>query len=567
MIIVGKISLEDSNLLADLTSRQPVDYEDFVQYARQAAVSASERHPIGEFVCFLSFERAHLPLTNRTLPIYRDGSAAESEEVSWRLSYTVGGIAECSFRVSPYPQPEEEEFWRCFCTLLSYTLGTLATNEAMGVMLTTDIEVGVPNIDGLMRYAVRLIGENRIGGYNALYINIRNFGSVQKLPYMHGNRILALYCRKLTSMIQNDEMISRLGEDNFIALITVENTGSFLKQLQGVELDYFYDGETYTFNFGATVGVADLKGIQDVSEIMVRVTAAYQAARKGGIPVSFYDHSLHERILRSKFMLAMFSEALAGGEFLVYYQPKVETSNWRLIGAEALVRWKREGRLISPGEFIPAFEEDGCICELDFHVLREVCRFIGKVQEMGMEPVKISVNFSKKHLSNSNLAEDIAGMIDSFGVPRKYIEIEMTESRDFREVDVMQKLLQGLSELGLETSIDDFGTGYSSLSMLHRMNFDVLKIDRSFIPAGKIEDNGKDVVMLKSIVNLAKNMGMKTIAEGVETATQLSLLETVGCDMIQGFVFDRPLEEEAFLKRLADPEYYLCSLGGESTKA
>jgi len=255
--------------------------------------------------------------------------------------------------------------------------------------------------------------------------------------------------------------------------------------------------------------------------------------------------------------MAVFYKALSQREFVVYYQPKVNTYSKQLCGAEALVRWKLpDGSLRPPMEFIPVLEKNGSICKLDFYVLEETCRLLRFCKEEGIPEVAVSVNFSRKHLLNPGLVNDIVEIIDRYEISHELVEIEFTESEDFRDYAVMAKLIEDLKQQGIRTSIDDFGTGYSSLNMLKMTSIDTLKIDKSFIPVEEyLGSKSKECIMFEYIAKLAGELGFRTVSEGVETKEQYEYLSKVGCDIIQGYYFDRPLPEEVFLERLKNKQY------------
>jgi EAL domain-containing protein (putative c-di-GMP-specific phosphodiesterase class I) len=224
-----------------------------------------------------------------------------------------------------------------------------------------------------------------------------------------------------------------------------------------------------------------------------------------------------------------------------------------LVGAEALVRWVRDGKVISPGEFIPVIEQDGSVCKLDFYMLEHVCRDIRSWLSMGIEPVRISVNFSRKHLSNPNLSEDIMRVIEKYDVPVRYIEIEVTETTDEEEQGMLGAFMRKMREYKIATAIDDFGTGYSSFNILRSFPIDVLKIDKSFIDDESLTEN--DGIVLSNIVKMAKELKMDVITEGVENWEQVKFLQDIQCNVVQGFLFDRPMPPMDFEKKLRGKRY------------
>lgn len=234
----------------------------------------------------------------------------------------------------------------------------------------------------------------------------------------------------------------------------------------------------------------------------------------------------------------------------MYYQPKVELEKYQLMGAEALCRWMHEGELIPPDSFIPILEKSQAICDLDFYMLDHVCRDIKQWIKEGKEPVKVSVNLSRRHMNDPYLLKHILDIIDGRGIPHKYIEIELTETTTDVDFRILKGIVSGLKENDIYTSVDDFGTGFSSLNLLREAPWDVLKIDKSFLPD---ENNLKDnrSAMLKHIIGMSNDLGLSCIVEGVETIEQVRLLQKYDCYRAQGFYFDRPMTKEEFEKRLS----------------
>ncbi len=424
--------------------------------------------------------------------------------------------------------------------------------------IKTDLAVGIPNVSGFMEFAGMIFVQNRIDRYSAIYFNIHNFKYVNKiLPHIHADEVMKIYANRLVQELDRDEIVARLGGDNYVALIRSENTERFLKLISHMAITYYYEDEIKKFSFGATIGAAKLHDIENVGDIMLRTSIAYQVARQQEKnEVVYYSNDFYKDIMRQKEIIAGFQRGLEAKEFVVHYQPKVRAADKKICGAEALVRWNTDGKLIYPGDFIPILEKDGSVCRLDFYVLERTCELLRECMESGLALPRISINFSRKHIGNPDLTHEIIAVIDKHKVPHEFVEIELTESEDFRDYIVMAKLIDELKSQGISTSIDDFGTGYSSLNMLKMTSIDLLKIDKSFIPLEEDYPNKKkDCIMFENIANLAKALGYQVVVEGVETQKQFEYLREVGCDIIQGYYFDRPLEVEAFLQRIAQVGY------------
>lgn len=420
-------------------------------------------------------------------------------------------------------------------------------------IMNTDINTGVANQNSLMYYAVNLINNGRIGDYTGIFFNIHNFKYVNKVfDYSQGDVILRNYAHMVKSYLDSDEEIARLGGDNFVVICRNENASDFISKIKDVHMSHEFRSVKRELQLGVTAGIACLEGVDKPREVMARTSIAYQAARKTGAgSIVVYTKEIQKQLMDDQEILAAFPQALAVGEFVVYYQPKVRIADKSIYGAEALVRWVRDGQVVTPARFIPQFEREGSVCRLDYYMLEQVCGFLKSRLDKGLKIVPVSVNFSRRHLEEGDLVERITGTIDRFGIDRSYIEIELTESEDYQNYEIMSSVIGRLKERGISTSIDDFGTGFSSLNMIKKVDLDTIKIDKSLIPFDDVNNNKhQDIVMFSSIIDLIGRLGKKSVAEGVETTQQLDYLEKLGCDIVQGYVFDKPLPKDEFEQRL-----------------
>lgn len=420
-------------------------------------------------------------------------------------------------------------------------------------IMNTDINTGVANQNSLMYYAVNLINNGRIGDYTGIFFNIHNFKYVNKVfDYSQGDVIPRNYAHMVKSYLDSDEEIARLGGDNFVVICRNENASDFISKIKDVHMSHEFRSVKRELQLGVTAGIACLEGVDKPREVMARTSIAYQAARKTGAgSIVVYTKEIQKQLMDDQEILAAFPQALAAGEFVVYYQPKVRIADKSIYGAEALVRWVRDGQVVTPARFIPQFEREGSVCRLDYYMLEQVCGFLKSRLDKGLKIVPVSVNFSRRHLEEGDLVERITGTIDRFGIDRSYIEIELTESEDYQNYEIMSSVIGRLKERGISTSIDDFGTGFSSLNMIKKVDLDTIKIDKSLIPFDDVNNNKhQDIVMFSSIIDLIGRLGKKSVAEGVETTQQLDYLEKLGCDIVQGYVFDKPLPKDEFEQRL-----------------
>ena len=242
-------------------------------------------------------------------------------------------------------------------------------------------------------------------------------------------------------------------------------------------------------------------------------------------------------------------QAMHRRELKVYYQPKIDATTGRVKSAEALIRWVREdGDVILPQQFLPAMEQTGAVAMLDWYVVEHVCTFLDRLKALHIEPMPISVNFSRWHLHEEDMPKHLTEIVDSHGLDHRLIVVEITESAIAQEEELMRKTVTGLRENGFEFSIDDFGSGLSSLSLVADTSPDEIKIDRSLLKMNC--ESERERIILESIFLFANRLNIRTVAEGVETKEQYGFLRTCNCNLIQGFYFAHPMPEEDFVQYL-----------------
>lgn len=396
-----------------------------------------------------------------------------------------------------------------------------------------------------------LIRQGRIGEFGGVYFNLRHFSSIND----HFGRdcatnIMRLFIHGIQEKILYEECICRVGGDNFVVLFKKDSLNIIKNYLSGMPIT-FNDGETVTVT--TTAGYYMIpEATESATDVMDRISTAYQLAKSVyKRPFLFYDDEIMQHQTHVKEIEMMFPSAIENEEFKVFYQPKTQLNNYQLAGAEALCRWFRNGKVISPGEFIPVLEGSKAICTLDFYMLDHVCRDIRRWLDEGREAVKVSVNLSRLHLGDEDLLESILRIIDKYKVPHHFIEIELTETTTDVDNKELKKIVYGLREQDISTSVDDFGVGYSSLNLIREMPWNVLKIDKSFLPTQEEENNDPSKVkMLRHIITMSQDLGLECIVEGVETAEQVKLLKDCKCYLAQGFYFDRPLPVKEFEQKL-----------------
>lgn len=397
-----------------------------------------------------------------------------------------------------------------------------------------------------------LIRQGRIGEFGGVYFNIRHFSTINdRFGRDCATNIMKLFIHGIQEKILYEECVCRVGGDNFVVLFKKDNLNIIKNYLSGMPIT-FNDGEE-TVNVTTTAGYYMIpEATESATDVMDRISTAYQLAKSVyKRRFLFYDDEIMQHQTHVKEIEMMFPSAIENEEFKVFYQPKTQLNNYQLAGAEALCRWFRNGKVISPGEFIPVLEGSKAICTLDFYMLDHVCRDIRRWLDEGREAVKVSVNLSRLHLGDEDLLESILRIIDKYKVPHHFIEIELTETTTDVDYKELKKIVYGLREQDISTSVDDFGVGYSSLNLIREMPWNVLKIDKSFLPTQEEEDKDPSKVkMLRHIITMSQDLGLECIVEGVETAEQVKLLKDCKCYLAQGFYFDRPLPVKEFEQKL-----------------
>ncbi len=421
--------------------------------------------------------------------------------------------------------------------------------------LYKDYELGVYNLNYFIKLTNSYIQKKQIQNYAACRFNLKGFASVnEQVGRRNGTLAMKKFLYGLQQCLEEGDVISRVGGDNFILL--------FHKCLLDNVKDYLMGQEIHLEQYDEIVHISASSGFYMIPEdcvnatdIMDSISVAAKVAKNSADTsyIAFFDHHLLEKTKKDKKIEDMFEKALENKEFKVFYQPKVDLKDYFMVGAEALCRWFHDGKIVSPGDFIPVLEKSQAICKLDFYMLDMVCKDIRRWLDTGKQAVKVSVNLSRRHLRNPKVLENILEIVDNNRIPHEYIEIELTETTMDLDYDTMKQLVVGLRDNNISTSVDDFGTGYSSLNLLREAPWSVIKIDRSYLPDGKNYD-AKRMAMLKHIIALSADMGFECIVEGVETVEQLKLIKRNNCYLAQGFYFDKPLAVEEFETRLLDFE-------------
>ena len=420
-------------------------------------------------------------------------------------------------------------------------------------------ECGYPNFRAFLRTIDRLYEAGNLVGQVAIYYNLKHFSLINReIGRENADKAMWAYYQMLQAVLGEDGRISRLVGDYFLAIFPERLLEPVLLLLKGVPVVFDSVNEKRVL-LSASAGVfrfPDGFRMSSSNEVMdMLIPSLNLARREDNANVIFYSEEMTRLKVKQGNLQREFPGALKKGEFHVYYQPKVDVDTGEVIGAEALCRWLRDGKVIPPMEFIPVLEQNTDICELDFYMLDKTCQDIKRWIDEGRHVVRISVNFSRKHMLDPDLLEHIMEIVNRSGIPHDFVEIELTETTTDVEFRDLKRVVRGLQQAGISTSVDDFGMGYSSLNLIREIPWNVLKIDKCFLPADMEENESTTYLMYKHLVAMAQAIGLECITEGVETERQVKLLKENGCRIAQGFYYDKPLPVEEFEKRL-DQRFY-----------
>lgn len=391
--------------------------------------------------------------------------------------------------------------------------------------------------------------------YVLLNIDIDNFKYINDTHgYEYGDKVLIIVATALSKTFNIKETCARIGSDNFVILAKyrdsiLEDIREMLTNAIISELDMNVT-QTISYCIGAYLVEIDNLGYKSINSIMDKANIAHKVSKTRGISSTvWYNENLLKQLQMENSIYNYMYKALENEEFHMYLQPKFQISSLNVVSAEALVRWfSPELGFLSPDEFIPLFEKSGFIIELDFYMLKKACSFVKKTfMKKNQYTYPIAVNFSRVTIYQNSFYQRFLDTVKEYEIPFKYIEIEVTESA-FNEISQpVISILEELKKLGFLISMDDFGSGYSSLSILCSLSINGLKLDKSLLK--ETFNREKVYSIIQCIIEMSHRIGMSVVCEGIETKKDLEFLNTIKCDVGQGFYFSKPIEEKEFFNK------------------
>lgn len=410
-----------------------------------------------------------------------------------------------------------------------------------------DTVCGVYKRDYFYEHADNVLEENDKSLYTVLCIYVEHFKVMnERYSAQKCNTMLRELVDILYKHVPDCAVHGRLAADTFAFLVKKQTDDSWLNKLQeAVEQDFCYP-------VSVKYGVYDeIAGNLSMSKMCDRIMMSVESIQNHyGSNLVHYDEKVIEQARKRHFILENMEAALAGRQFKPYFQPKHSLHTDRTEGAEVLVRWihPQQG-FMNPGEFIPLFEENGFVTQMDFYIWEEACKALRSWKEEGLPAIPLSVNMSRKNFDVPGIVEKIEALVDTYELEHGLFHIEVTESAVSEDPGSVAKIVRELHDAGFVIELDDFGSGYSSIATLNELTLDVLKLDMSLV---RKDDPKVENSALKFAVMMGKMLGLKLVAEGVETEEQVERLRGMGCDYIQGFYYCRPLpqaEFEAYLQK------------------
>lgn len=456
------------------------------------------------------------------------------------------------FRMSVYKKVDDFGLAEKMIITFNDVHEDVLANDKLMYQATRDELTGLYNRAGFIQKATELIAQREAGYYVMTCIDIEKFKVINdQYGTKRGDEVLRKLADALVKLYGPDGGICcRVTADNFAIL--------FPKHLLGTpKLEQAYremitlDGAALPIKFSIGRCMVDDKSL-DVSAIYDRACMAKDTV-KGRFDrfIATYDETMRTRLLRQQEIIGQMNHALESGQFEVFIQPQFNHSNGMLCGAEALVRWRHpKDGLISPAEFIPLFERNGFVYEVDKYVWEQVCILLRKWLDMGLNPVPVSVNISRYDVFRDDLINVVTSLVKKYELPGDLLRLEITESAFSESTDQIIRVVQKFVELGFVVEIDDFGSGYSSLNTLKDVPAQIIKMDMRFLENDNNAQRGGSII--ESVVRMARWLGMTVIAEGVETIEQADYLCSIGCDYIQGYLYSRPVPVADYEKLFTD---------------
>ncbi len=413
---------------------------------------------------------------------------------------------------------------------------------------------GIANRQGFQTLLAARLAENDGRGIALGHLDLDNFRHANDaLGHQGGDRLILQVVGRLKSQLEAGDRLARLGSDEFALLIDTRREPQRAEWMaerivEALAEPYWIDGESLLV--GCSLGIAHARAHAGADPLMWHAHIAMQQAKStNGCTFHIFDERINQNARSLADLESELRRALRRDELELHYQPRLDLAQGRIVGLEALVRWRHAERgLLPPSEFVPLAEQSGLIVPLGYWVISRAFRDMQVLRERGLSSLHMAVNLSFRQFQDSQLLATLSRLIVQHGVDARWLEFELTETAVMRRNDLVKQTMDALGRLGVRFSLDDFGTGFSSFVHLNSLPIALLKVDRSFV--GGMDQREENRKLVHAMINLAHNLHLEVVAEGVETEEQMELLRGFGCDQVQGYLISKPLPIEPLVEFL-----------------
>ncbi|MCQ2532616.1 MAG: GGDEF domain-containing phosphodiesterase [Saccharofermentans sp.] len=456
------------------------------------------------------------------------------------------------------PLGELEDLFTIFSKIILNKIAAVENGNMTNRILYYDQQMDVYNLNYLYSHINKLIINKTIGEYCVIFINIIQCRVINKL---FGTDVTTKFLKNFCTVAQSildeskDEILTRLGGDNFVVIFRKDNTDKVINTLKEVPVKVEENNDIIEYTLYSRMGVVKLSNeCKDIGSVMNPASAAYSLSRLDENPnIYFYVDESLESNKQEEAYAAEIKKTLEDEKFLVYFQPIVSKNNneIKLFSAEALIRWRRQGEMLNPRTFLKVADKYNLMCDIDLYVLKTVCQKLNQWIVEGISPVCIHCNFADSDLLTPNLPEKILSIIDEYNIHHSLINIEFAESAYHKNKSAFNYTISKLYNAGVKISIDNFGRNFTSLELFEELDFTTLKIDSSIVNS----DNSKTRILLSHLITLSDNLGIEVVCEGADTLSEIDRAFEAGCDIYQSEIFEKALSERYFTNRLKNPLY------------
>ena len=456
------------------------------------------------------------------------------------------------FPYAPELSDEQKDLFNVFAHTILSSVGAKNLSKAYDDIFYFDQLTGMPNKTLFFKRLAGLISSNTQDKYAIVYVNIKNCKIMNKLfGYETTDKMLRDFAVDINDILDtnNNEMIARLGGDNFVLIVLKDHLDDVLKFVSSVKVSTENNEDVIEYMINVHAGVVLMTAAtEDPGMVMSAANVTVSLARRSTAKdIIFYNENTDNILNNERSFVEELKRDLKEGKFIVYYQPIYnKDGSDEIAGAEALVRWRKDGHIVTPSSFIEVAEQNNLISDIDLYVLDTVCSNLKKWQEEGLHLVPISFNFSHYDLITSDITEEIIKTLDKYDIDHSLINIEFTEAGFHEEYEALVYAASKLKSNGISVTIDNYGQGYSSIKLLQELEVDSIKFSYDFLSS----ENPRADVILEGLITIANRLGLNVVAQGVQSEDEVTKLVDFGCSLFQTELFEKAISERFFVSKL-----------------